>query len=144
VIKYDFFCESNFILQTIERIFLMEFKDVLKELFAETKTTAYKLSKETGISQGLLSKYRNGTSTPNRDNAVKIAQFFGVTVDRLSGTEQSPEDTKLISVDDLKFALWGDAKDEITEDDMNDIREYAQFVAERKKRKRDVESEKPQ
>lgn len=40
-----------------------------------------KLERETGISNGTISRW--GTSSPTVENARKVADYFGVTVDSL-------------------------------------------------------------
>ena len=39
-----------------------------------------------------------------------------------------------VSDDDIMFALWGDS-DDVDEDDLDDVKRYAAFVRERKKKK---------
>lgn len=38
--------------------------------------TAYKLSKETGISESVISRWKNGEQSPNVSNLVKVAHYF--------------------------------------------------------------------
>ena len=40
-----------------------------------------KLERETGISNGVISRW--GTSSPSVENVRKVAEYFGVTVDQL-------------------------------------------------------------
>ncbi|MCU7201574.1 helix-turn-helix domain-containing protein [Turicibacter sanguinis] len=42
--------------------------------------TAYKVSKETGVSTSTLSDWKNGRSNPKIDKLQKIASYFGVPV----------------------------------------------------------------
>ena len=53
--------------------------------------TAYKLAKETGISQGLMNEYKNGVKLPTLQNIVKIADYLNVSVDYLLGRTDKPE-----------------------------------------------------
>lgn len=55
--------------------------------------TAYKVSKGTGISQGLMNEYKNGIKTPNIENLVKIANFLNCTTDYLLGRTDKPDMT---------------------------------------------------
>lgn len=50
--------------------------------------------------------------------------------------EKTPAETgeRTISDDDIMFALWGDTTD-VDEDDLDDVKRYAAFVRERKKKK---------
>lgn len=52
------------------------FEDLLKKY----EVTAYKVSKETGVSQSTLSDWKRGISTPKNDKLQKIANYFGVSL----------------------------------------------------------------
>ena len=43
-----------------------------------------------------------------------------------------PQDERLVTDDDIKFALWGDST-EVDDADLEDVKRYAAFVKERKK-----------
>ena len=49
--------------------------------------TDYKVAKETGVSPATLSSWKNGVYTPKVDKLLKIAGFFGVTLEQLIGKE---------------------------------------------------------
>lgn len=51
------------------------------ELLQKNNTTAYQVSKATGISQATLSDWKTGRATPKVDKLCKIAEYFGVTID---------------------------------------------------------------
>lgn len=53
---------------------------VFENLMQKKGVTAYKVSKETGISQATLSDWRRGRSQPKIDKLLKIAKYFGVDV----------------------------------------------------------------
>jgi transcriptional regulator with XRE-family HTH domain len=67
------------------------FNKVLSELL--TKGEAYKLSKATGISEGLISDYKNDKVKPAIENLVKIADYFNVSADYLLGLSKHKERT---------------------------------------------------
>lgn len=48
------------------------------KLLQKHGVTAYKVSKETGVSQSTLSDWKRGISTPKPDKLQKIADYFGV------------------------------------------------------------------
>ena len=52
----------------------------LQKLLAERNMTAYRLSVETGITQAAISSWKSGRCKPNLDNIVKLAEYFGVSV----------------------------------------------------------------
>ena len=72
------------------------------------------------------------------DKLAKIATYFKVSVDYLltgEETKKAPTDgERIVSDDDIMFALWGDS-DDVDEDDLDDVKRYAAFVRERKKKK---------
>ena len=51
------------------------------ELLQKNHTTAYQVSKATGISQSTLSDWKTGRATPKADKLCKIAEYFDVTID---------------------------------------------------------------
>lgn len=64
------------------------------KLLNERGVTAYKVSKETGVTQSTLSGWKRGRSTPKTDNMKKIADYFGVSIDYLmTGKESNDENT---------------------------------------------------
>lgn len=82
-------------------------------------------------------KYEAGQDVvPEQEIIDKICAFFGCSESWLRGIEKAPtlEDERRFDDDDLKFALWGNASD-IDDEDLEDVRRYAAFVAERKKKK---------
>lgn len=54
-------------------------------LMEENKTTQLQLSSATGISQGNISDWKNGRSTPKIDALTKLADYFHVSTDYLLG-----------------------------------------------------------
>lgn len=64
------------------------------KLLNERGVTAYKVSKETGVTQSTLSDWKRGRNTPKTDNMKKIADYFGVSIDYLmTGKESNDENT---------------------------------------------------
>lgn len=60
---------------------------IFERLLKENQTTVYRVSKETGISASTFTDWKNGRSVPKTDKMMKIASFFGVSLDALLGTE---------------------------------------------------------
>ena len=95
------------------------------------------MCRRVNIRQGLISDLKNGHSQSLKpENLKKIATYFNVSVDYfLDLGEISPSDTPPeppITDDQLMFALWGDVKDELTEEDLVDVKKYADMVRLRK------------
>ena len=66
--------------QRIKKAFYLEVKEQLKN----KGMTIYRLSKETGIlEQTLYSMFNGNTSSPQLDNAVKIAKVLDIDLNKL-------------------------------------------------------------
>ena len=96
------------------------------ELLQKHGVTAYKVSKATGISNGSLSDWKSGRSTPKYESLSKIADFFGVSVDYLLGKEEK-EKAPSISEEEVKVALFG-GEGEVTPEMWDDVRAYVESV----------------
>ncbi|MBE5778913.1 MAG: helix-turn-helix transcriptional regulator [Clostridiales bacterium] len=49
------------------------------------------VEKHTGIAQALLSKYENGLRLPPAESLIKLADFYGVSVDYILMRTDNPE-----------------------------------------------------
>lgn len=67
--------------------------EIFEQLLQKYGVTAYKVSKESGVTQSTLSDWKRGRSTPKTENMKKIADYFGVSVDYLM-TGEEKEDSK--------------------------------------------------
>lgn len=59
--------------------------DKFLQLLNETKKTPYRVSKDTGIAQSVLSDWKNGRSKPKFDKLLTLAQYFDVPVEFFKG-----------------------------------------------------------
>ena len=57
--------------------------EIFEQLLQKYGVTAYKVSKETGVTQSTLSDWKKGRSTPKVSNLQKIADYFGVPLSYL-------------------------------------------------------------
>ena len=62
--------------------------EIFSKLLQEFGVTAYKVAKETGISQTTFSNWKSGRSVPKTDALQKIADYFGVSLDYLTTGEE--------------------------------------------------------
>lgn len=74
----------------------------LKELRTAHGFTLRQLGKELDISYSSLSNYENGVQQPNYETLEKIATFFNVRLDYLTGKSDIPSFNSLVFNDDIK------------------------------------------
>lgn len=94
-----------------------------------------KLEKDCGFSNGYLNP-KKMAKLPY-DRAVIIAKYLSVSPEYLltgEENENAPTETgeRALTDAELKFALFGDCEN-VSDDDLADVRRYAAFVRERKK-----------
>jgi len=67
------------------------FTNRFREIVQNRSITAYRVAKDTGISQGLMAEYNRGEKIPTVQNLIKIADYFDCSVDYLLGRTDKPE-----------------------------------------------------
>lgn len=73
----------------------MDYSQSVLKMLQEHEITPYRLSKETGISESLFSKWKkNPTSDISATVLVKIADYLGCSVDYLLGRTDKKEVNK--------------------------------------------------
>lgn len=111
------------------------FYDVFCALCAQKGLTPGGAAAKIGFNRASVTVWKNNGTAPKQELLLKIADFFQVSTDYLLGleTEKSPAVLgQEISDDALKFALFGDSEG-ISDEDLADVRRYAEFIRERKK-----------
>lgn len=79
--------------------------EIFSKLLHEYGVTAYKISKETGISQSTLSDWKSGKITPKADKLQIIADYFNVSLEYLmTGEEKAGGETYYINEDTREIA----------------------------------------
>lgn len=72
--------------------------DIFMQLMEEKGVTAYRVAKDTGITQATLSRWKTGKVYPSIETLQVLAEYFGVTIDYLMGNahidEQTPPKTQ--------------------------------------------------
>lgn len=76
--------------------------EIFEQLLQRNNISTYKVSKDTGISQSVLSAWKTGISTPKQDKMQKIAEYFGVSIDYLMGNETDSNSKIALTEDELK------------------------------------------
>ncbi len=62
--------------------------EIFERLLQQKGISAYRVSKDTGISTATLTDWKKGRSVPKADKLSKIADYLGVSVDYLMGKEE--------------------------------------------------------
>lgn len=79
--------------------------EIFESIINERGITAYRVYKETGVSQSTLSDWKNGKSIPSAQKLKLIADYLGVTVDYLMGAEKKEKAAIDVVDDGLKEYL---------------------------------------
>lgn len=66
------------------------FRDSLLEILCETNMTHRMLEKEIGVSNGSISKWKNGKELPTLENLIKLSVKTGRSMDYLLGRSDQP------------------------------------------------------
>lgn len=125
--------------------------DRIFEIMKEKELTAYRVSKDTGISQASLADWRKGRSKPKIDKLQKLSEYFGVSIQYLTGESDQIDDTQqmqapngyYVDKETAEYAemlrtrpgarlLFSAAKD-ISKEDMQKAVEYIEFLKSKNK-----------
>ena len=84
-----------------------------------------------GITKNAFTDWKSGRVKSYQKHIPKIAEFFNVSADYLLGTNTTsdPDET-------LRFALFGGDAEYISDEAFEDVKRFAQIVAEKEKAKR--------
>lgn len=63
----------------------MEFKDILRGLREDKDLKQREVAEILGVSRRTYTSYENGTYEPSIQSLIKLANFFGTTIDYLVG-----------------------------------------------------------
>ena len=86
-----------------------------------------------GITSQAYSNYETGKRQADYETLLKLSKLFGASVEQMLGNKNAP--TKAETFSDELIAFYGGVKDELTEDDIADIKDFIAFKAEHKRRK---------
>lgn len=94
------------------------FAERLKQLRKEKDVSQYKAADDMKISRGKLANYEQGTRQPDREMAIKLAEYFNCSIDYLYGADINIKEEQLLydiegmSLEELqeKYSLTIDGK----------------------------------
>lgn len=102
----------------------MDLFDRVKTLCDQRGITVAEMERNSGL--GERSTYNWKRTSPTTDKLQKVADYFDVSVDFLLGRDTGAS----VTDDDIKFALFG-GDSEITNEQFEEVKRFAQFVKER-------------
>ena len=85
---------------------------IFSDLLEEKGLTAYKVSKETGISQSVLSSWKNGVSEPRPVTLKVLSDYLCVTPEYLKGettertAKEKPAEIGGLTEEELDYIKW--------------------------------------
>lgn len=113
------------------------FYDIYCELCKGRKISASAAAIEMGINKGTVSVWKNKRTTPQTPQLQKIAEYFDVSTDYLLGNEKKTAlDNESEPYKDELIAFYGAVKNELTEDDLADIKTLMRLRAEMRREKK--------
>lgn len=79
--------------------------EIFEQLLQKNGITAYKVAKDTGVTQSTLSDWKRGRSKPKADSLEKIANYFNVSLKYLmSGEEKDGGETYYLNDETAEIA----------------------------------------
>ena len=98
------------------------FNENLKEARIKSGLSQKEVSENIGVAKSTYSLYESGNREPNGNTIKKIADVLNVSADTLLGIDEEP----------TTMAAHFDG-DEYTEDELDEIRQFAEFVKNKRK-----------
>ena len=89
--------------------------------------TQEKVADDLGLSRRAYSSYETGDREPPKDVLIKLADYFDVSVDYLLERSDSPTLTIPPELEGVQVAFH-DGLDGLTQEDINDVAEYIEFL----------------
>ena len=100
----------------------------LKSLCEERGISLAKMCAECGISKSIPTELKSGrTKTLSYSAMKKISDYFGVSIDSLSGATDSNKKSPPASEEAVKVALFG-GDTEVTDEMWNEVMSYAEYI----------------
>lgn len=111
----------------------------LRELRKKCGLTMKELGAEIGVAESTISQYETGKREPDYETLLKLAEYFGTSVDvLLRGEPQDASPAKPVildkELDGINFALYGEIQ-ELSDEDKQDILEFIRFKKSQRKSK---------
>lgn len=114
----------------------MNFAQNLRKLMDENSLSNYQLAKDLDVHPSTVAYWLDGTA-PRKKTLAKIADYFRVSVDYLTGKEKAPSDDgeRKSDTEIAKIALFG-GDTEVTDEMWEEAMLSAEIIKEKYKRKK--------
>lgn len=100
----------------------MNFAQSLAFLLDQHGMTAYQLSKETGLNESMVNRWKRGERSPSLENAVTVANYFRVPLDYMTGRIDDPfAYVHYMKVDGEDEYISTDDGEPLTEEELKEI-----------------------
>ena len=83
--------------------------EIFENLLKREQTTVYRVAKATGISATTFTDWKNGRSVPKADKLKRVADYFGVSLEYITGQTESGQMPRL-SPDFLRIPIIGEIR----------------------------------
>ena len=103
----------------------MSFKENFIKLCNQRNESPTSVCKKVNITAATFSCWTD-ESVPRKATLMRIADYFGITVDDLLAEPQTKKSPS-VSDEDIKFALFG-GEGEITDEMWQEVKQFAEFV----------------
>lgn len=105
----------------------------LSILLEERNITQRELAEKIDVTEVTISRYLSGERSPRIEIVNKIANYFKVSVDYLLGRTDIKNPSSLQSEIDFHVGLSKSEESTLTEDEKEEIRNFAKFVMSKRK-----------
>ena len=134
-IEINLYIYFPFCYSVIEVISMSFFGENLKKARKRCGLTQRQLANLVGAKHNSVSNWETGQNEPDTETIRKLCDTLSITANDLFGAD--PAAASSISRDDLKFALF-EGDDKITEEMLQEVLDFAQFVKEKHRKKSGV------
>jgi len=110
---------------------MASFGEQIRKYRKAKKMTQDELAEAAGLHRVTLANYETGRKdNPSAENVAAIASALGVSILQLVG-EESVSRTPELSDADVKFALFGGDAARITDEQFEEVKRFAKYIAQR-------------
>lgn len=118
----------------------------LKKYRKAVKMTQKQVGKYLGVAESTYNLYESGKRKIDYEDLLKLSELYGVTVEQLvtdndgfveirANEPTEPMSPEKIENKMLRFALWGTDSGDMTDEDIEAVLSYAEFLRQKKRSK---------